>query len=310
MGREKSYIFIVNPKARSGLGQVIWNTLEPELLKRRVRHEVYRTEYRRHAEKIAAEISRDGKEHTVVVLGGDGTVNEVVNGIGSFRGITLGYIPIGSSNDFARGLGIPRKPEDALDIVLSGRRVEEIDVGVLRRGRKERRFAVSAGIGFDAAVCHQVCVSRWKAILNKLGLGKLSYAAVALGQLIKSRPQRAVLTLEDGRKRVLKKLYFAAFMNLPFEGGGFRFCPDASAKDGMLDVAALSGISGVRLLAMFWASYRGKHTKLRGVTMLKCRKARVETEFPLPLHTDGEPSFLRKEIEVEVMGERLRVITG
>ena len=103
---EREYDFIINPKARSGMGAMVWNMLEPELKKRRIVHRVYMTERRRHAEKIAAQITADDNEHTIVVLGGDGTVNEVVNGIRDQGKVILGYIPIGSSNDFARGLGI------------------------------------------------------------------------------------------------------------------------------------------------------------------------------------------------------------
>src|SRR5699024_8873846 len=101
---------------------------------------------------------------------------------------TLGYIPIGSSNDFARGLGIPKKPEEALDAVLHPKKIIHMDIGMLTGAAGERRFLVSGGIGFDAAVCHEVCVSKWKILLNRLGLGKLSYAVVALDRLIKDRP--------------------------------------------------------------------------------------------------------------------------
>ena len=75
------YDFIVNPKARSGMGEMIWRMLEPELKKRRVVYRVHMTRKQRHAEKIAEKITADGGRHTVIVLGGDGTVNETVNGI-------------------------------------------------------------------------------------------------------------------------------------------------------------------------------------------------------------------------------------
>ena len=107
------YHFIVNPKSRSGMGEMIWTMIEPELKKRRVDYQRYLTEKRRHAEKIAAGITADEQEHMIVVLGGDGTVNEVINGIRIPEKVTLGYIPIGSSNDFARGLNIPKDPMEA-----------------------------------------------------------------------------------------------------------------------------------------------------------------------------------------------------
>ena len=168
------YDFIVNPKARSGMGEMIWKALEPELKKQKIDYRVHMTDKRKSAEKIAEAVTSDGKEHTLVVLGGDGTINEAVNGIRAIEKTTLGYIPIGSSNDFARGLGIPKKPEEALDAVLHPKKIIHMDIGTLTGAAGERRFLVSGGIGFDAAVCHEVCVSKWKILLNRLGLGRLS----------------------------------------------------------------------------------------------------------------------------------------
>lgn len=304
------YDFIVNPKARSGMGEMIWKRLEPELKKRRVLYSVHMTTGRGDAEKTAERLTSDGGRHTLAVLGGDGTINEVVNGIQAPEKTTLGYIPIGSSNDFARGLGIPKEPEEALDAVLNPKKTIRMDIGALTRDGKARRFLVSAGMGFDAAVCHEVCVSRWKVILNKLGLGKLSYAAVALHRLMKDKPVHMALTLEDGTKKDFERAYFAAFMNLKYEGGGFKFCPEAAPEDGMLDVVVAHGLSVAKILFLLPLAFKGKHVKFKEVTFFKCRKVQVETREPLPLHTDGEPGFPRKEVKVEIIGEKLNVIVG
>ena len=306
---QMEYEFIINPESRSGLGEMTWKMIEPELKKQRVRYRVHMTAKRKDAGKIAEELTSDGREHTFVVLGGDGTLNEVVNGIRDPEKITLGYIPIGSSNDFARGLGIPGDPMKALAAVLKQDRVIEMDVGEMIRAGRRRRFAVSAGIGFDAAVCHEVCVSRWKVLLNRLNLGKLSYAAVALDQLVRSRPANACVTV-DGRRRVFEKMYFAAFMNLPYEGGGFKFCPRASAADGQLDVMIAAGLPKLKILLLLPTAFWGKHTGFKGVTILRGRHVTVESEKPLPLHTDGEPSFLRRNTDVRLAEGRMKVIVG
>lgn len=304
------YHFIVNPKARTGLGEMIWRMIEPELKKRRVDYCCYMTKNRNHARKIADRITADGQEHRIVVLGGDGTVNEVVNGIREPEKVTLGYIPIGSSNDFARGLKIPNDPEKALDIILAPQKIIHMDVGVLRAAGRQRRFAVSAGIGFDAAVCHEVCVSKWKVLLNRIGLGKLSYAVVALDRLKKDRPVEMTVTLADGTVRTFKRAYFTAFMNVPYEGGGFKFCPEASPADGEMDVIIVHGLPVVKILCLLPLAFWGKHIGFKGVTVIRCKGIRVGTEKPLPLHTDGEPGFPRKEVRASLMRERLNVITG
>ena len=304
------YHFIVNPKARTGMGEMIWRMIEPELKKKRVDYCCYMTKRRNHARKIAGRITADGQEHRIVVLGGDGTVNEVVNGIREPGKVTLGYIPIGSSNDFARGLKIPKDPEKALDIILAPQKIIHMDVGVLCAAGRQRRFAVSAGIGFDAAVCHEVCVSKWKVLLNRIGLGKLSYALVALYRLKKDRPAEMTVTLADGTVRTFERAYFAAFMNLPYEGGGFKFCPEASPADGEMDVIIVHGLPVVKILCLLPLAFGGRHTGFKGVTLIRCKEIQVRTEKPLPLHTDGEPGFLRKEVRASFMRESLRVITG
>lgn len=133
---EKEYDFIINPKARSGMGMKAWQKIESELKARHINYRVYLTKRRGHAAKTAAFITADDKRHTIVVLGGDGTVNEVVNGIKRPDLITFGYIPIGSSNDFARGLKLPKDPMKALQSVLSP---EESDFCRCRTDFKRRK---------------------------------------------------------------------------------------------------------------------------------------------------------------------------
>ena len=161
------YHFIVNPNSRSGLGLKIWHEVESILKEQIIKYDVYFTKYQRHATKIAHNLTADNREHTLVVLGGDGTIGEVLTGICYPEKITLGYIPIGSGNDFARGLGIPKDTEKALNIILHSRKRRKIDIGVLRYGDKMRRFGVSAGFGYDAAICHEICVSKVKKFFNE-----------------------------------------------------------------------------------------------------------------------------------------------
>ena len=95
------YYFIVNPGSRSRNGKVVWQTIEEILEREQVEYRVYFTSYRYHATKLAKEITSRGEKLTLVTVGGDGTVNEVVDGIQDFNKVTFGYIPTGSSNDFA-----------------------------------------------------------------------------------------------------------------------------------------------------------------------------------------------------------------
>ena len=100
------YYFIVNPGSRSGNGKYVWQKAERILDQEDVEYRVFFTAYRTHATELAAEITARTERLTLIAVGGDGTVNEVINGIRDFSRVTLGYIPTGSSNDFARCMGI------------------------------------------------------------------------------------------------------------------------------------------------------------------------------------------------------------
>ena len=304
------YEFIINPRARSGRGQKIWNLVRTRLEKQHADYGVHVTKGRGHAEKIAAAISSSGRVCTIVVLGGDGTVNEVMNGLEFSENITFGYIPVGSGNDFARGLGIPEKPKHALKAVLFPKKIIRMDVGVLSGNGISRRFAVSSGIGFDASVCRAAGSSRWKSVLNRLHLGKLTYAAVGAGRLLKDKPVRAEVVSENGKRRYFRKMFFAAFMNLPFEGGGFRFCPDAVSDDGLIDVFIVSDISKLKMLFLLPAAYLGKRLRFRGITRIRCRTVRIRTGVSAAVHTDGETHAGWKTAEISLLEKKLKVIAG
>ena len=87
-----------------------------------------------------------------------------------------------------------------------------------------------------------------------------------------------------------------------------KFCPEASGSDGFLDIMVVANLSKFKILCLLPTAFSGKHTRFKGVTTLKCRSAKVVTDRALPLHTDGEPSFLSKEIEVSLEKEKLNVI--
>lgn len=303
------YSFIVNPNARSGLGQKVWNELEAILQKEKIAYQVYFTKYQKHATSITREITSKDEGQIVVALGGDGTVNEVVNGIVNFDKTILGYIPIGSSNDFARGLGLPTDPVDALNAVLTRPHLHPMDVGELRYKGKYRRFAVSCGIGFDADIVHESVVSHLKVFLNKLKLGKLTYVGTALHRLFLTTPCTATVTLDDEKELTYPKTYFVALMNNQYEGGGAKFAPKAKNDDGMLDIMIANNIPKLKVLLLFPTAFMGQHTRFKGVHVLRAKKVHIRTEKPLPVHTDGEPIFLQSDVMACCGPKQIRVIT-
>lgn len=302
------YLFIVNPKSRSGRGGMIWNLVEPELKKRRIDYQVYYTEYARHAIEITAGITADGLEHTLVVVGGDGTVDEVVNGIRDCSKVTLGYIPTGSGNDFTRALRMPQDIQAALENILDNGRTVPMDIGIVSCGGNTYRFAVSTGIGFDAAVCHQAAVSSIKVILNKLGLGKLTYLAIALKWILSEHPLSAEIQIDGEKIRKFEHTYFTAVMNHPYEGGGFFFCPKARIDDRMLDVIVVSDLPKWKIFLLLPTAFFGKHVNFKGISIYRCREIEVKMGRKLPVHADGEPIAEERTIKASLEPKQIQVI--
>ena len=305
------YHVIVNPGSRSGTGNRIWQGLRSRFLAENVSFREYRTCYRGHAGKIASAVTAPGvwkEEDLLVVIGGDGTVNEVVTGIRQLQKVTLGYIPSGSGTDFARGIGIPSEAEKAAEILRTGK-VVSIDVGRVNVGGKIRRFAISSGIGFDASICHEALSSRIKNVLNRLHLGKLTYMAIALRQLFVFREFGMEIVMEDRRKVTFERVLFAAAMNMQCEGGGVKFCPDAVCNDGTLDWLIVEGLPRWKRLVLFPLAVAGKHTGFREVHIRRAKTVTLKTDRKLPVHLDGESGGLQDRLTVTVEPERLRVLT-
>lgn len=288
------YHIIINPASRSGKGLKIWKTaVEPALHQENISYRSYFSREAGDVARIAADILSENKERPlrIIILGGDGTVNEALQGMKDTSGVILGYIPTGSSNDFARDMGIPREPAAALELILHTGRAYPMDLGTITYDDgTRRRFAVSCGIGFDAAVCEEALHSNIKKLFNKIGLGKLTYLGIALKQLFTAKPVLCTLTLDDGEPIVIRRLLFITCMQHRFEGGGFMFCPTADATDGLLDLCSVANVPKLLILFALPTAFKGKHYFVKGIRPYRAKRIRIETSSPLWVHTDGEVS--------------------
>ncbi len=178
--------FIVNEHSRSGKGAKIWKEAEAVLKKKNIAYESYVTQYEGHAFSLAHDICECGADDIqLVVVGGDGTANEVINGMTHFEKVRFGVIPTGSGNDLARGLGITGTPTEVIGHILNCREDYVMDLGQVSWNgcEKPRLFAISAGAGLDALVCKKALKSKVKDALNKLHLGKLTYLFLTVQSL-------------------------------------------------------------------------------------------------------------------------------
>lgn len=303
--------FIVNPSSRSGKGKTLWNLIERQLKEHHINYKVHFTKYEYHAIKLVQEICQEKGEKTIVALGGDGTVSEVVNGITDFDNVKFGYIPTGSSNDFARGLGLPTRFKKALDCILFSNKTKEIDVGTLDFGNDEtQKFGVSCGIGFDGAVCAEAYSSPIKNFLNRIHMGFLNYTVIAFKNIFTYKVAKLTVTYDDTDTRVYDQCVMLSALNGPCEGGGLRLAPHANPFDQYLDVFVLNTNNKIKILTFFPLAYLGIHRALDyfdEVDIVRCKKLHIHSDVPLPVHRDGESCKYRTEMTVSLQQMKLKV---
>ena len=317
------YHIIINPASRSGRGAKIWSEqIEPALKESNAVYQTYFSKKAGEVKQLATQITAehpDDPDLKLIILGGDGTVNEALQGIADPSKVILGYIPTGSSNDLARDLHIPKEPKAALDLILRDAAPSIMDLGRLTyldadQPEESRLFAVSCGIGFDAAVCAEAMHSPIKDTMNRIGLGKLTYLGIALKQLITARKVSCTLTLEDtvhNRQEdlALPRFLFVTCMSHRYEGGGFMFCPSANDHDGVLDLCSVGNISkGLVLLALPTAFF-GKHYFVKGINAHPATRMSITTSSPLWVHTDGEVTRKSCGFRVECLPGAIRMVT-
>jgi diacylglycerol kinase (ATP) len=256
--------------------------------------------------QLAAEAVADGATRLVVV-GGDGSVNEVVNGIAGAGGVDLAVIPRGTGWDFVRTYDIPRDLDAAIDVALTGD-VREIDVGVVSYrtwsgDEATSRFANVASAGISGAIARRANESS-----KALG-GKVSYYWATLAVFLGWQAGELRVTVDDEKRS--GRMIDAMVCNGRYLGGGMMMCPDAEPDDGLFDVLLIGDVTKRDLAFVLPKTYRGKHLPHPRLELLRGRVVTVDADEPLPIELDGEqPGTTPARIEIEPRTLRVLVPRG
>ena len=302
--------FIINPSSSSGNGLKIWGKCDAILKQKNVEYRPFFLHGPNDAGKIAKEIS-GMTPCTVVIVGGDGTINEFLTGLDSFEGITFACLPTGSANDFVRGMDLAGKTEDLLERILDSSHIRMLDIGTASSESAQRSFAVSSGMGFDAAVCYasQEGSGTFKRLLNRLHLGKLIYLLNALRMLFSMKLFDMEVHIDEGETLAYSRVCFAAAMNTRFEGGGFMFAPQADPSDGCLDLIIAENIPKWKILMILPTAFSGKHLRYKGIHLIRCKSAELSSRSDQCVHTDGEHLGFCRRVRFSIRDEKLRIIS-
>ena len=276
---------IVNPVAGASSTRRKWPLISRLLRRVGLSFDYEYTEGVGHAIELARAAASD-EYHYVVAVGGDGTVNEVANGMlcpAAASSTALGVISTGTGSDFARSVGIPRHHVGACSSLTSSRRVL-IDVGIVEyqsKGESVRRFFVNAaGIGFDAAV-----VETTERLPKYFG-GTVPYVAGLLRTLFGYRNKSVILRIGDRVEGAC--ILSVVVSNGSYFGGGMHVAPEASLNDNLLDVVVIGDIGKFELLKALPMVYKGTHGNHPKVNIEKAANVAVESSERVLVHADGE----------------------
>lgn len=303
---------IVNPAAAGGRVGRQWPAIADALAAAIGPCQVRLTAGPLDAARLAVEAALDGCE-LIVAVGGDGTVNEVVDGLLSAPGDAstrpvLGIVMMGTGGDLARALALPPTVGEQARR-LAGRDVRAIDVGrahfVADDGTRRSRYFVNiASFGLSGLTARAVNARRWTRLLG----AKLAFQLGVVQALLRWRNQPVALTV-DGARELTATMKLCAIANGNWFGGGMRIAPDAAVDDGRLDIVIVGDVSAATLIRRLPMVYRGDHVRLPVVQVAHGRsiEARPLTPAPLPLELDGEsPGHLPARFELVDRALRIR----
>jgi len=290
---------IVNPVAgRGAVGRLI-PSIKEGLQRVGLTYDLVVTKRPGEAVFLAQAAVSEGYE-TIVAVGGDGTVNEIANGLmrtgESPPACSLGIIPLGSGNDFIKVLNLPTNIPGACERIAAGSPVT-LDLGRVN----DRYFVNGVGMGFDAQVAVEAGKIPW---LTGLPLYLL---AVLRTLLLNYRTPQATIQMDD---RTIRQSITMCYVGIGrCAGGGFWLTPDADPADGLFDLAIARGLGRLGILRLLPEVMKGTHVDKEPVTMARTRRLVVDLEEPVSAHADGEIIYRAvQHLEFEVLPQALRVL--
>jgi len=285
---------LVNPIAGGGKCGKLYPAVVHNLREAGVACDVVLSQYAGHITEVASELAVRGCE-TVVVCGGDGTINEAINGIAGTE-TALGIVPMGTGNDFAVNMAISKDINHACAIIKQ-RRVKEID---LVRVNNDKFFGGTGCLGFDAEVA--AFASR-----RRNSRPFLMHVLGGILKFISYKPKTVELRF-DGQK-YFGDIFLVAFGNIRSYARGMLITPGAVSDDALLDICVVRPMPKRRVLSMFPSVYKGAHVNNREVSLYRAGAVYVQSLGPMDLYADGD-FMATTPFRLEVLRKHLNVIVG
>lgn len=283
---------IVNPQGGKGKSLKALAKVEQILKSKNVEYSVHKTEYAGHATEITRELSKT-PDTKIIMMGGDGSFNEILNGIENFDNVTLGIVPCGSGNDFVKKSGHPMDIAKAMDIILNGKE-EYCDYIQL----DDRRCLNVLGGGMDVDVLLNYAT-------RKHGPAKVRYYMSLFHVLAHARFHHLRLTVDDGEP-MERSVFMIGVGNGGIIGGGIPICPSADPYDGELSIVVVNEMKKSKILVELPGFLSAKHVKKPYTEVFSGKKLRLEVLDDSKFEVDGE-IFDGTDVHAELIHDKLRI---
>jgi diacylglycerol kinase (ATP) len=307
MTEHKEWLVIVNPNAGVGKCSRNWSAIRKSLQDRKIKFDIFFSDYRKHALEIVHQnLAYYSK---IIVVGGDGTFNEVINGIFSQnqqapKNIIIGYIPMGSGNDLAKMYGISEDFEDAIQTIVNGKLFIQ-DIGKVtfqnvENTTESRYFANIAGLGFDARV-----VEKSNKQKDKGHGGKLLYLFNLFSSIFSYTSNSVSVKTEN--TAFTENIFSMNIGICRYSGGGMLQVPDAIPDDGLFDITIIKKIGTFDILSSIKKLYNGTIKKHPKVKSLQAAYIEITSDKKIQLEADGE-DFGYSPVKFEIVEKAISII--
>ena len=286
------YNIIVNPKGGKGKALKALKKASQILQDNNLEFVVHYTQYAGHAKELARELSQQ-PDCKLLVMGGDGSFNEVLCGIDNFENVTLGLIPCGTGNDFVRSSGRPTDVEKAMEVILKGE-PQYIDFIQLSNGRSLN--VLGAGMDVDVLLKYESMKSR----------NKINYYLALFHTLSHAKFHHLRITIDDGEP-MERSVFMIGIGNGKYIGGGMPVCPDAQIDDGKLSIVVINELPKSKILGAALKFLNGSHIKLAVTEVFQGEKVLVEILDDSQFEADGEILPPMAQLEANIVSNKLRV---
>lgn len=306
----KRWTAIVNPVAGKGRGLTDWPVISGLLREAGIAVDAVFTLHKYHAMELTVEAIRQGYRQ-IIVVGGDGTIHETVNGFFIQQecpptDILMAVIAVGTGNDWIRMFGIPRNYRDAIRSIKEGYAFLQ-DVGKVTyfesKVHQTRYLANVAGVGYDAAVCRD-----FNRLKEKGYKGKWMYLFSAFREAAMHKSTEVSITV-DGQEKFAGRLFSATVGICKYTGGGLSQTPSAIADDGLFDLTVIPQMNRLSLFRHFRVVYSDRIYEVPGISMFRGGTIRITSNPPMRLEIDGE-ILGYSDFEFQILERAIRVVVS